>query len=357
VIDAMDGVDEPDERDIIEMVGTFYGAFSLGRFQLEGLRARAPSDGSAPNAVDMARLTIADLSADGLGEISIDDLALTGPNGEDVQIGRYAFEGIGFPPLAALMDLERAVLEDDVASILKALPTLQRIVQNGVVVIVPDEGTDFSLASSTLEMDGHIGSVPTQIRTDIQQMRINLEALDPQERETFDQLGLDEITTDAQAQVSWRRDTTDVDLNFLVDVDQLGSLTGEGVIGNIPAIVFDEPSQVSLFALLGATLNSFALRYEDAGAVERAIVANASQEGLGYEAMELRWKGMVPVLLSELDDAELAGEIADALTAVIERGAPFAISATAMPPLPLAALSASRPAALARLFEFQVENR
>ena len=147
-------------------------------------------------------------------------------------------------------------------------------------------------------------------------------------------------------------------MDFIAAVEQMGTLSGEGIVGNVPAVVFDQPDSTTVFALTGTTMNEIALRFDDDGLIERAIALSAREEGIEYGAMELRLKGMIPVFLSELDDPILANQLADSLNAVVETGASLSLKAVAKTPLPLAvlAMSVQGPAALASMFDIEVSN-
>ncbi|MEO1700853.1 MAG: hypothetical protein AAFR71_02285 [Pseudomonadota bacterium] len=354
VLDDLSTGDEPSQEELIGFMGAAYGAFSLGRFELAGLQV----EGGDGTNVALGSIFLSDLSAAGLGAFGMNGFDALGPDGEVIKLGEYALEDMTFPSLEALIGLESAIESEDVPAILAAIPTLGRVVQNDVVFSLPEENVDFAIGSSVFEMFDHVGPIPTGLRLGLDGFRFDLSALEPEEREPFDGLGLESLVVTSDMLVQWQRETGNVNLDFLAAVEQLGTLSAEGIVGNIPAIVFDQPDRTSLFALTGATLNAISLRFDDEGLVERAIAMGAEDEGIEYGAMELRVKGMIPVILSELNDATLANELADGLTAVIERGASLTISAVAPSPLPLVVLGSGSggPGALASMFEIEVSN-
>ncbi|MEM1378396.1 MAG: hypothetical protein AAGG69_13505, partial [Pseudomonadota bacterium] len=345
---------EPSEQEIIELVGSIYGSLSLGRFAVEGVAA----SGDEIEKLELGSFVIADLSAAGLGEISVNGLDVEGQNGEIIKTERYALEGFTFPPLAALVGLEEAVERQDVPAILEGLPKFDRIVQNGIRIVVPEENADIEIGSSLFEMLDHIGPIPTGIRMGLDGLRLSVESLEPEDREPFEALGLETVVASADTLIKWDRETTDINIDLLASVEQLGTLSGEGTIGSVPAIVFEQPNQSTAFALLGATFKNLTLRFDDDGVVERGIAVAAEEEGIGYDAMELRLKGLVPVIAAELDDVELAAEIANAVTAVIDNGAAISLRIAASTPLPIVALNGAlnNPASIPQLFDIEVAN-
>ncbi|MEL6437378.1 MAG: hypothetical protein AAFP99_11360, partial [Pseudomonadota bacterium] len=345
---AIKGEPEPEGEEILSLVGTIYGNLSLGRFSIEDIAISTPNEASGV----IGGFTIAGLSSAGMEEATLTGLNIVGPDSEVIRVGRWSMQGLTFPSLAAMMKLEEAADSGDIEAILEGLPTLARIEQNDILVVAPSEDLNMSIGSSIFEMLDHIGPIPTGIRMGFDGLRLDVANLDPADREPFEELGLDTVVVTSDSLLKWDRDTSDVNFDFVASVEQLGAIEGEATIGNVPAIVFEKPDQSSVFALLGATLKNVEINFDDEGIVERGINIAAREEGLSYDAMELRLKGVIPVLLSELDDVQLASKAADALTAVLENGAGLTLRAVAPTPLPIAAIAsaAENPASLATLF-------
>ncbi|MEO0542982.1 MAG: hypothetical protein AAFY99_04100 [Pseudomonadota bacterium] len=353
LVEALTTNREPSDEEIVELLAAIYGAFSLKSFQINDVALQ----GQALSEFGLGSFFISDFSSAGLGEIGLTNLFFNGADGEEIRLEKHVYEDMTFPSLIAMIGLEEALQNQDVPAILEAIPTLGRVVQTGLVIKAPNENVDVALDSSIFEMRDHVGPIPTGLRLGIDGLRMDVDALEPEEREPFESLGLETIVLTSDTLVQWERETENVNLDVLISAEQLGTLSGEGTVGSVPASVFDQPSAISLFALTGATFDQISLRFDDDGLVERAIAYGAAEEGLEYGDMELRLKGMIPVFLSELDDPALANQLAQSLTAVIERGASLSLTVTAKSPLPIAILSAvSDPAVLATMFDIEIEN-
>ncbi|MEL6817078.1 MAG: hypothetical protein AAFP80_00360 [Pseudomonadota bacterium] len=354
VVDSLASQAEPSDDDIIALVASAYGAFSMGRFEISDIEARGPDMVS----FSLGSFFVSDYADNALGAFGISALDFDGDKGEAITIERFAFEDMTFAPFDAFIGLEEAIENQDIPAILATLPTLGRVLLSGVMVDVPDEKVSMSLDSSIFEMLDHVGPIPTGMRLGVDGLRLDVDALDPEDRKPFEELGLDTVVVTSDTLLKWDRPSENINLDFIAAVEQMGTLSGEGIVGNVPAVVFDQPDSTTVFALTGTTMNEIALRFDDDGLIERAIALSAREEGIEYGAMELRLKGMIPVFLSELDDPILANQLADSLNAVVETGASLSLKAVAKTPLPLAvlAMSVQGPAALASMFDIEVSN-
>ena len=102
------------------------------------------------------------------------------------------------------------------------------------------------------------------------------------------------------------------------------------------------------------------IRIEDDSLIARALRYAGEQEGMDAEAMKARMLALVPVLLSELGDAELAATATSAVTELVEAGAPLSLVITAPTPLPIVAIAGamqSNPASIIQSLDIEIGNQ
>ena len=347
---------EPDEQELLRFIGSIYGAMRLGRFEVSGIGLQAPGLERA----EIDAYGMRDLSAAGLGALYLRGLDFVGEDGAEVRYDESEIADARFPDLDALMDLERAIGEQDIRTILAAIPTIGRIENSGIRVSVPEDDVDVSLGASRLEMDDHIGPIPTRIRVDVDRLELAVEQLDREAREPLRAMGYERISLSSQVEARWRSDDSDLELGAEIELRDGGRLTAEGTIGNVQRLFFEQPDQAGLMSLLGATFENLDIRFEDDSIIARGLELAGSAQGIDGAAMRVRALAMVPVVVSELGDAALAAQVTEAVTALVENGAPLSVAVTAPVPLPLVAIAASfeaNPASILEALEIGVSNR
>ncbi len=346
---------EPDEQEFVRFIGAIYGAMRLGRFEVSGIAFNAPEIDRG----DIGAFGLRDLSASGLGSLFMRGLDIAGEDDVEVRYDDFEIRDVTFPDLAALIDMERAIEEQDIATILAAVPTIGRIENSGVVMRIPEDDVDVSLGASVVEMADHIGPIPTRILFDVDRLQLDVDQLDAEAREPLEAMGYERIVLSAELEARWQADTSDLELRAETELRDGGRLFAHGTIGNVQRLAFERPDQTGLMSLLGATFENLDVRFEDDSIIARGFELAGSAQGVEGAAMQARALAMVPVVLSELGDAALAATATEAVTALVEDGAPLTIAITAPVPLPIVAIAASfesNPASILEALEIEVSN-
>lgn len=330
---------EPDPAELGRFIGALYGAMRLGEFEMNGLSVVAEDEFSA--AVDA--FGIRNLSAEGLGSFFLRGIDFSAETGDMIRYDEFEIADIGFPSLEALIEL--GIVADDgeppVDLVLAALPTLGRVVNSGIRIRAPEEGLDLALDGSVFEMSDHIGPIPTRLALSVDRLQINTADLDGEGREVFEALDYETVVLSADLLARWREQDGDVRLEGEAELAEGGRLSIEALVGNVPRLVFEQPDQTGLIALLGATFKRLDARYDDDSLVERGIALAARDQDVSREAIRAQLLAMVPILASELGDVELAANATAAFSQLIENGTPVVLSMAAPAPLPLVAMAMS----------------
>ena len=350
VVAQMAGGAEPDPREVIELVASIYGAFRLGEFEIADIRVNAPD---AQGVLGSYR--IADLSANGLGEISLSGVNFAGKRGEFVKLERISVNDIGFPPLEALMNLEAAQENNDVLAIMKAMPTLGSYRAKGIDVRIPNEG-EISLEDSQMVMADHIGPIPTKLDIRVNKVNMPVKYLEREQRAPLEAMGYANIEVSYGLQAAWDEASGTLSLASDAALTDGGTLDAAVTIGGVPRSVFENPMTAqNAIALL--TINRANVEFDDQSIVSRGLKLAAAQQKSDPETLKAQMVGMLPFVLQALQNPSFVNELSAAVKLLLDKGGKITASATPANPVSLmqvVGVSQTAPGALIDLMNVKV---
>ena len=352
---AGEEVDMPEE-DIVKLIASIYGAFSIGKFEVAGIVATGPEITTAK----VGSYGMSDLSADGLGAFYVEGIDVVLTNGDVFKYGKSTIEDVSFPDLAALVAVEKNIEAQNIEEVLKAIPIIGKIENSGLDFQISEEDLKFSLGKSVLEMGGHIGPVPTSINIEIDNLKAPVDKMESEPRQVFEQLGYEFIDVSYDLQIDWDESTQDLKVSMDTALVDGGRLVGKAKLGSIPRLVFEKPDQTAVFSLFATTLKNLELEFEDQSIVERGLVFAALMINTDPETMKAQLFAMTPIVLGQFGAAELAADVNAALRGVLENGSKLIATAVPAAPLPLVSLGSlaqSNPAALIESLNVSVGNK
>lgn len=352
---AGEEVDMPEEE-IIELVASIYGAFSIGKFEVAGINATGPEIETAK----LGSYGMSDLSAAGLGSFYLEgvDVALT--NGDVFKYGKSTIENVVFPDLAALIAVEKNIEAQNTVEVLKAIPIIGKIENSGLDFQISEEDLKFSLGKSLLEMGGHIGPVPTTINVEVDNLKVPVNKMDDEPRQVLEQMGYEFIDASYDLQIAWDEATQDLNISMDTELVDGGRLSTNATLGSIPKLVFEKPDQTAVFSLFATTLKTLDMEFEDQSIVERGLGFAAQMNNTDPETMKAQLFAITPIVLGQFGAAELAADVNAALRGVVENGSKLIATAAPTTPLPLISLGSlaqSDPAALIQSLNVSVGNQ
>lgn len=344
------------EEELIKLIASIYGAFSIGKFEVAGIDVSGPEIMTAK----VGAYGVSDLSADGLGSFYVEGIDVALENGDFFKYGKSTIENVGFPDLAALAALEKNVEAQNIEEVLKGIPTIGKIENSGIDFQIAEEDLKFSLDKSVVETGGHIGPVPTFISIEIDNLKAPVDKMEPEPRQVLQQMGYEFIDVSYDLQIEWDEGTQD--LNVLMDTALVdgGRLIGKAKLGSIPRLVFEKPDQTAMFSLFATTLKNLNVEFEDQSIVERGLGFAAQMNNTDPETMKAQLFAITPVVLGQFGAAELAADVNAALRGVVENGSKLVAIAAPATPLPivsLGSLAQSNPAALISSLNISVGNQ
>ena len=327
---------EPDEREVVELVGAAYGAFSLGAYEVSDVRAVI----NGLEVLDLQSIGIHDLSAAGLGEFFIREFVFQSPEEEeDVsgRVGEISIAGLTFPPLEALLALEDASENEDVAAVLAAMPTLERFTASDIALDTPE--MLMSLRAYVIEMADHIGPIPTSFSIDIEDVDIPVSEMEPEQREQLEALGYDRLIGSLGLAGVWDEDTGSVDLESEVSFEDGAWFSLAATIGGITRQFFEDPEAAAPLAMFSATLEGATISLEDDSLRDRIIDMVAEQQGTEPEMVRQMALGIVPFALAQLNRPQFAQAVSAAFKTFLEGEGNLNVDIAPSEPVPLMQLS------------------
>jgi hypothetical protein len=331
-------------------------AFSLGRIGVRNVDATGPD-------VDRVRLngfTLSELSLAGIGEISVDGLAVSVPGAGDFGLERFALGGIVFPPadvLRAGIEAEEQGQEVDPFSFIPQIGFLEVLRANGALA----DGIRASLDRLRLELKDHVNAIPTAATADLRGLEIPVAALpDSEARQALAGIGVEKLSVNYGYRVRWR----EADERLLVDdihleLEDLGSVTLSLTLGGLKRDMLNlksDPEQI----LQNLTFEEVRIVYEDRSATDRAIKYFAQQQGTDPETLRQETADAIPLTLRmAIENDGLRSKIAPALKAFLLKPGRMTVTLRAKEPMPIAALVAIAelaPDTLSDMFDIEVQQ-
>jgi hypothetical protein len=180
-------------------------------------------------------------------------------------------------------------------------------------------------------------------------------AENPKARVTAEAMGYEQLTGSMMLNAGWTAETGEIDLaDFTVSFDDLGSLalafniSGytlefiEAVEETETAATTGGSDEATGMAMLGLmqqlTFNSASVRFEDDGLTGRMLDYYGEQQGVEAEQMALALKGMLPLVLGQVEDEAFREALRGAVNTFLDDPQSLTISAEPENPVPFAML-------------------
>lgn len=350
---AQESDQDPDEKELIELVASLYAMFRIGSFDMKGMELDIKDDNENVLA-SLGSFRLADLWSAGLGEFSIKDLNIVA-EGNKVKSDIFQIRDVGFPTLAALMDAERATEEQDIAGIIAALPTLGLIEFAGVEFTLED-GPDSKLGLSRLEMGNFINRLPTKVLATLENLEMNVSDLDAQARVEFEKLGYERINVSYVLSLLWDEASEILSASTNANLNEGGELNADVEIGGIPRSVFENP-ETAQNAVVFLTFNAASVIFDDNSIVDRALSSIAAEQGKEPEQLRQELVGALPFVMGALNKPDFVSEVSAAVLKLLKEGG--SLTATAKPDAPVSVMQviaggATAPGTLVDLLQVEV---
>ena len=295
----------------IELLLRWLDTYSYGSESLEGLSMSGPG----LERFELGRLAIEGLSGHGIDAVSITGLDAAA-NGSTVKFGSMGLTGFSLPAFAAIrtaIAAEKA--KPNSFDLFSILPKLKTLYLSDAMVREPKQGW-VQLQSARLEMDGHVKSIPTRLRLDIDGFAVPTTLTgNTEDRQTFIDLGYPVLAMSLHAGLIW-----DVAAGILqfdhtdLTIDKGGTLSLTGGVGSIAPDLIDHLERLQT-SWSGLTLLPIGLTYVDASLIHRIKLIAGRR--LGVDPVQLkqvlreRAKALLPTVLEPATVERMTQQLAE----------------------------------------------
>ncbi len=338
-----------------------FGSFSIGYsdvndFHLKAwdpIRARM-KDTKAPSLeVSLDHASTTDLTTNSLGQIKLEGL-YGSVEGEGAVFDLDSFElaDIEWPSLRTILEnAQLAQVEPSAA--LDAIPTIGLISLSGLSMQSKDLDTPVVLDELSIEMDNHIGPIPTSLSEVIDGLSFDAALLEePTVLGMLDRLGIERVHLTQDFHIAWDENTEDLTLEkFEFELENGLRLRADIQIGSIPRALFERPHEAEAVIAL-ATFKGAQIEVMDSPLISEMLETQAEQAGVPAEILASMLIDGTVQQAGPLARTEFAVELAKAAKSFAGNPTNIRVTLapkTAVPFLQLGGLAALAPQQLPKL--------
>ena len=335
----------------------YLSSLSLGAITLRDFGMEIDADHGGTTRI--SEIAIRDFSSEGIGEFSIDDLAVRQFGDGVVDIDRLAFGGVVFPPIEAFVEAAEAEEAGEEFDYARFATQLAFFEANAVDIDMPDN-PHVKLDKARLDLGNYVGPIPTLMALEVAGADLPVTAIEePRARAMWQALGYDRIHGDFDARLTWNENDESVAIDdFRAAIDGVGALSLNAVLSGLSRAALDNLDGLPA-ALAGLDFVRGTLSLENYDILDRWIDRQAALSGSEPATLRRQLAALLAEMTSGFGDVGFQERLRQVLEASVM--VPGSITATAMPsiPVPLAALAIlaqSAPASLPDLLGLTIES-
>ncbi|MCF3934510.1 hypothetical protein L1787_13960 [Acuticoccus sp. M5D2P5] len=327
---ALEADEEPDPQAMATLMMDVYGAFGIGKYGMDDITISTP-EGTA----GLESVTIEDLSAAGLGLLSVNGFSMDATEGTG-SLGTFELADLVFPEREAFVNMmlsNMMGMPSDLQTTLGAMPYLGRITVKDLDITTPSGEVKLGLFENKLE--DYVPPIPTNISIELKGLELPAALLpDPQSQMMARAMQLDPVKADGTIKLRWDEDTQRVELDKDIDVDGVGRIQADATLSGIPKLIFENPSRANE-AVATAAVNSLSATFTDEGVTRFILGMISEQAGVPAEQIVegIAQQASMQVAMVTGDE-QLSSEVSDTLSTFLND--PETLSFTASPAAPVA---------------------
>lgn len=328
--------DEASQRQQIGLLVELFDRIDMERIEIASITGTNPGG----EAFSLGRFAFVGISQGRIGSIEFNTIAAQAGQGQNVRLGRLAFEGIDASGLLAFgREFAAGRLDRNAPPPPSAYPEIRRILTEDLEV--SDAGGRLARVERfEIEAGPRIGLVPTRIRAQLTGFEAPIR--DATQRAQVAPLGLtDKVNLAANLEIEYVEAARELRLRtFKVEVDDVGSLDLAMAIGGLERSQIEQLPNSAAVLGLSAKAGRVTLTYTEEGGVAALITHTAEQAGVSEDDFKEQLKQQLgPMIGQFVPDRRLAARVAEALGEFIDDPSSLVISATPKGDMPLAALA------------------
>jgi hypothetical protein len=325
--------DQQNKAAVEYLINILY-AVGVGRMSFEGMDV----SGTGLDRFRIGQFYLRNVSADGLGEISLSDMRVAVAGEASVDLGRIAFGDITFPKLATIrtaMDAAERGLDVDRLGL---VPTLGFFEMNALAVAIPDQGR-VALDRLRLDLGGFIGPIPTAIDFDTRGLQMDLASVqNPRVRKILTDLGYSQLSLDERFNIRWNEANESLSVNnFVLAAKGAGSIGLDFQLAGLQRSAFVKLDQLA-DAIMRMVFTGGQLTVQDDSLVNRIIDMLAKQQGKTSADLRKEFTGALPFMLMMLRNPGFQAKLTPVIQAFIQNPGKLVFTAKPKNPVPVTAI-------------------
>jgi hypothetical protein len=316
-----------------------YTAFAFAGAEVQDMRMKADVPGLD---LAVARLAVKDMSGTRIGEMALEGIEITPPDGA-IKLGRLAIEGFDYTPLINSLSLFLENLQPGqlpATDFKPELMTFSRFAMADIFIDVPqpvppDQPGAVSPGRSRLSLGGFdvtaskwSGTIPTAVAIKLDRLLVPLDPANPQ-MALLMVTGLEALDLSARLSSDWDEGSRDLTVEEAsVDLSGLGRVKLSAKASGVDRALLGFDEIARQMAMVSAKLHSLDLAVENSGLVELVLGSMGAAQGATAETMQqqvsLLAGAIIPQMLGQAGGAE---EVAAAVSTFLARPRSLYVSA------------------------------
>lgn len=316
----------------------------------EGTVESYGSVSEAGNAVTIQDLVIKDEN-DNDTKVTIASTVLTG--GEFLNSGRLKLDNLGIEKLDLAADDGGMSLETLSVTDL-VLPSAEEIAANKASVspgyrtfdvkniqIRDEDGKVADIQAISSSIDSMDGDLPTAGSFSLTGATVDVNELEAEETKSLKELGYETLTMDVSASGRWDPEAATINIPELkIDAKDAASLTLSLSLGGVTREVVEQLEEKSenpeeaMALLQNVTVIDAKIRLDDASLTGRILDQEAQKAGVEVPVFVAGLTGSLPLMLGMLQNKELEGQVAQAVTEFLNTPGSLELVAAPATPVP-----------------------
>ena len=329
---AMDADLEPEDgKDMFEFLLDIYGAFAIEGYDMSDISVTAEG-----GSFSLDTLAVEDLSAAGLGALTMADFNLVMPD-TAVELDAFALTDLAFPEREALLAAMGEPGSDAPPAprqIMDAMATLGGVSVDGLKVSEPG-ATPLVVDAARLTLADYVHPIPTRIALSLEGLELPARMVkDERAGMVLGMLGTDPLKGSAKVDLAWDEASERLTASNDISMEGIGRLALEAALSGIPRSVIEDPSSAQAL-LATAALDTVEARFEDDGLTPSVLDMMSQQSGIPREEFAASLADQIAFQITMMvGDEAFASRIGEALRTYLAD--PQSMSVTLNPEVPIA---------------------
>jgi len=291
-------------------------------------------DGDDDSRVTIATTTLTDgaVQEDGrlkLGGLGLENLELTADDG-GMSLAGLKVTGLLLP--------SPAEMKADTPPVGPGYKTLEA----NTIEIRNEDGKVADIAKISSSIDGMDGDLPTGGQFAVTGATVDVKQLEAKESKTLTDLGYETLTVDLAGSGKWDPDAATLVIpEMKIDAKNAASLSLSFSLGGVTRDVItqlneksDKPEE-AMALLQNVTVDNAKIRLDDASLTGRILDQEAQKAGVETPQYVAGLTGSLPLMLGMLQNKELEGQVAEAVTQYLNTPGSLELNAAPSAPVPL----------------------